>query len=369
MHCMNILSKTCFLFLGLTWCYSYSVDAQNTSDTRSTSAEKKAKFVVLPAVYFSPETSLGFGAVVMYYFRNGKDSTSRPSNVQNIFIYTLENQILCTNPYNIFFKREAYWLRGELDYFLYPYQFYGIGSTIDLDNYEAYTANFMRLDASLLRKVEKDFYLGPSVFYDHYFDIDTKRGGVLETEKLPGSSPGNLFAYGVFVNLDKRNNVFSPFSGYYLEARLLNYEKKLLGNYHFLDVYMDARAYFQPADRWETAFQLYHQTIIHEPPFYNYAMLGGSARMRGYYRGAYRDQHQTNIQTEVRRYISKKIIASAFGGLGAVSSNFGEYNKLLGSYGVGLRYELDSKEHVRIRLDYAMGNKTSGIYININEAF
>ena len=91
--------------------------------------------------------------------------------------------------------------------------------------------------------------------------------------------------------------------------------------------------------------------------------------MRGYYEGAYRDHHQTVLQTEMRHYLFKRVLVSAFGGVGSISENFGQYEKLLGSYGVGLRYEINSKEKIRIRVDYARGANTSGFYININEAF
>ncbi len=60
---------------------------------------------------------------------------------------------------------------------------------------------------------------------------------------------------------------------------------------------------------------------------------------------------------------------AAFGGVGSVSENFGSYAKLLGSYGVGLRYEINQKEHIRIRLDGARGDHTDGFYINTSEAF
>lgn len=354
------------LFTFYLYVSTFTAAAQDSLQHQKT---KKIKLVPLPVIYLAPETSLGLGALAMYYFRTGTDSTTRPSNVQNIFIYTLEHQIIVTNPYNIFLKGDDYWLRGEFDYYLFPYQYYGVGSAIHLDHYESYTANYLRLDASMLRKHADDFYAGPSLFYDHYFNISTPEGGMLETGNVLGIQAKSLFGFGLFANYDKRNNIFSPFSGYYLETRLLKYEDGFLGNYNFTDIYLDARKYYQPAPKWETAFQFYQRSIINHPPFYNYALLGGSNRMRGYYQGAYRDQNMTIVQAEVRRYLTRKIIMSAFGGLGSVSRDFAAYDKILGSYGAGLRYELDNKEHVRIRLDYAFGNHTNGIYIDINEAF
>ncbi|WP_221409578.1 BamA/TamA family outer membrane protein [Marinoscillum furvescens] len=334
------------------------------------STQNKDKgIIVLPAVFFSPETSLGFGGAGLFYFRTSKDSTAAPSNIQSIFIYTLENQILFTNPYGIFLKGDQYWLKGELGYYLYPYEYYGIGSDISLDRFEAYTASFLRFEVNALKLLKDNFYLGPTLFYDQYFHIKTDAEGELNQRNIRGVRGGQLLGGGASFVLDKRNNVFCPFRGYYLEGRVLQYQDAAFGDYAFTDIFFDARKYFHPADGWETAFQLYHQSVVGDVPFYNYALLGGGKRMRGYYRGAYRDHHFSTLQAEVRKYVFKRIIISAYGGIGGVNDTFASFDKLLGSYGVGLRYEINPEEHIRIRLDYARGHNTSGFYININEAF
>ncbi|WP_421895568.1 BamA/TamA family outer membrane protein [Marinoscillum sp.] len=339
----------------------------NLHGQKADSTVKKKGFIVLPAVFYSPETSLGFGAASLTYFRSRKNPDVRPSNIQNIFIYTLESQILFTNRYNVFLNNEQYWINGELGFYVYPYEYYGVGN--DLNEAEFYTADFLRVEINALRQAQKDFYLGPTLFYDHYFKISTDPNGALEGNDVLGNDPGVLMGFGASFILDKRNNVFCPYQGYYLEGRLLKYEKSLIGDYAFTDIFLDARKYFHVGERLETAFQFYQQSVLGDPPFYNYALMGGSKRMRGYYKGAYRDHHFTVAQTELRHYIFDKVVLSAFGGLGAVSDNFMQYEKLLGSYGVGLRYEINSVERIRIRLDYARGHLTDGFYININEAF
>ena len=333
------------------------------------SADKKSGVIVLPAIFFSPETSLGFGVAGMFYFRTSEDSLSKPSNFQSVLIYTLENQVLITFPYNLFFHEDKLWMKGEISYYIYPYQYYGIGSDVDLNKFETYTADFFRLESNALFQAKPDLYLGPTLFFDKYFLIATDDAGELQSNQITGINGGNVFGIGATAIYDKRNNIFAPSAGYYLEGRILKYEKALIGEYSFTDIYIDARKYYSPLNKTELAFNFFHQTILGNPPFYNLALLGGGKQMRGYYDGGYRDNHQTILQTEMRRYLSKRIIISAFGGLGSISDQLGAYEKLLGSYGVGLRYEINSKEKIRIRLDYARGANTSGFYININEAF
>lgn len=349
-----------FLFLSLFF-RGYSQDSLST--------EKKEKgIIILPVIFFSPETSLGFGTADIVYFRVGKNTLKKPSNMQNVFVYTLENQILFQNPFNIFLNEDKNWIRGELSYFNFPYEYYGIGSDISLDSAESYDAEYIRLEFSWLKK-HKNLYIGPAVFFDSYLNLSTMENGGLEQNEVNGIEGGNVFGYGLNMIWDRRNNLFCPKSGFYIEVQLSRFEEKLIGDYPFTNFIFDARKYVYAGSSWELGFQLYHQSVMGQPPFYNLARLGGSKQMRGYFNGAYRDNHQTVLQTEVRRYLFKRIVGSVFGGVGAVSSDFGQFNHLLPSYGLGLRYEIDPKEKIRIRLDYAWGEDTQGFYININEAF
>lgn len=338
-------------------------------DTLSNEPEKTSGAIILPAIFFSPETSLGFGVAGMYYFRTSTDSLARPSNFQTILIYTLQKQVLITFPYNFFLKKDKWWVKGEWAYYVYPYNFYGIGAKVNLDTYEPYTANYLHLETNALLQAYPDLFIGPTLLFDKYFKIDLEEGGSLQTNQTTGINAGNVFGAGFTVIYDKRNNLFAASGGHYLEARVLQYTNKFVGDYRFTDMYLDVRKYFAPFDKTELGLQFYHQSILGNPPFFNLAQMGGSSQMRGYYDGGYRDNHQTVLQTEIRRYILNRIVLSAFGGLGSVTKEIGKYEKILGSYGVGIRYEMNKNEKLRIRLDYARGANTSGFYININEAF
>lgn len=350
---------------------SFLTYAQPSDTTKGTDDNKN--FIVLPALYYSPETSLGFGGAGIFYFREAGNEHVNPSSIQSVFIYTLEGQIQFQNKYDFFIHNEDYWVNGELSYYIYPYEYYGVGSSI-LEEAVLYSANYLQLELNALKQVKPDFYLGPTLWLDHYFKIDIDSGSALDSKDVLGTDPSTLAGYGLSFILDKRNNVFSPYRGYYLEGRFLTFEDKLIGDFKFTDLYLDVRKYFHPFGKLETGLNFYHQTILGVPPFYNYALMGGSKLMRGYYKGAYRDSNQTVLQGEIRGYpfhggFLDRIVLSVFGGVGAVSHDFMSFDKLLGSYGVGIRFELDAEEKLRVRFDYARGYKTDGFYININEAF
>lgn len=71
------------------------------------------KIVLLPVIYYTPETRWAFGALVQFLFKmNAEDTVSRTSTLQIAAIYTVNNQYLISPSYNLFFDQEKYWING-----------------------------------------------------------------------------------------------------------------------------------------------------------------------------------------------------------------------------------------------------------------
>ncbi|MGD1847409.1 MAG: hypothetical protein ACFB10_18630, partial [Salibacteraceae bacterium] len=60
-----------------------------------------------------------------------------------------------------------------------------------------------------------------------------------------------------------------------------------------------------------------------------------------------------------------------FGTYGGVADEFENFalNEFRNTAGGGLRFLLDRKRHINIRLDAGFGKNTKGFYLNIAEAF
>ena len=326
--------------------------------------------IVLPAFFSSPETSVGLGAGGMYYFRTDQDTTTKVSNIQAIFIYTFRNQLLTELPFTFFFNQNKYWLTGSINYYIYPFRYYGQGNNIDFEVFDNYDARYLRTDLNIYRRIAPDLYIGPKFLATRYYSITSDGENGLLTPEVTGFAPGMISGLGVGMILDRRNNLFSPDGGYYIEFSLFKYGKFVGSDYEFSNLWFDARKYVEVGEKKELGFQLVHQSVTGSGiPFYNLASLGGSTMMRGYFSGAYRDQHYTAMQGEFRVHFLKYFVGSAFAGIGTINSRLGSFNNILPSGGVGVRWEIDKQERIRIRLDYAIGKGTSGFYININEAF
>jgi outer membrane protein assembly factor BamA len=288
-------------------------------------------------------------------------------------IYTLENQLLTELPVELFLKQNDIWIRFRPEFNIYPFQYYGQGTDVDLDVFDSYDASFFRLQVDAFQKT-RGIFIGPRYRLIKFFDIEaTSENGII-TDDLFGFEPKMVSGLGVGLLADHRNNIFAPSGGYFVTLNAIHYDNWLGSTYQFTDLLFDARKYFR-IQKTELAFQAYHNSIIGDVPFYNLARLGGSDRMRGYFEGAYRDNHYSMIQGEFRFYPIKdifllnQIVFSTFAGIGSVGDQLFEYEKLLPSGGIGFRFEIDPEEKIRIRADFAFGPGTTGFYLNINEAF
>lgn len=93
--------------------------------------------------------------------------------------------------------------------------------------------------------------------------------------------------------------------------------------------------------------------------------------MRGYYQGRYRDNNILVLQTEYRMPVWQRFGCVAFGGVGDVSHKMSGFstNSLKYTYGFGLRFQLNPKENINLRLDFGFGKETFGLYLALGEAF
>ena len=94
--------------------------------------------------------------------------------------------------------------------------------------------------------------------------------------------------------------------------------------------------------------------------------------MRGYFTGRFRDKSFTALQAEYRFPIWKWISGAAFGSAGFIDGSIGNYStsNLLKAGGMGLRFVVNKKNRMILRLDYARnGTEGGAYYIRLNEAF
>jgi len=333
---------------------------------------KRSTLIPLPIVFFTPETSWGFGAAGIYSFHFKNDrSDSRPSQIQLGLSYTLRNQILSYLPFQLFLKNGKYKVYGELGYYRFIYEFSGIGNEGFQEESELFNVNFPRVRLNGLVQVRPDLFVGLRYWLDDYDITKVEEGGLLSQGDITGSEGGFLSGFGFVSNYDTRDQIFYPSKGLYAETVLFLNHKTFGSDFNYSKFIFDGSAYFENKWKHILALNFYAELTAGDPPFNQLSLLGGPKRMRGYFEGVLRDKQFLTFQAEYRIHLFWRIGAAFFAGYGVVESDLADIEGKDFNYsvGAGLRFLLDEKQKVNFRLDAGFGKNTSGIYVTVSEAF
>jgi outer membrane protein assembly factor BamA len=343
-------------------------------DDSAAEAPRKGGVIILPIVFYSPETKLAGGLGGFLIFRRSRaEPTERPSSIYLYAIYTQLKQFSMSWEPEFYFRKEAWFVKGRLLVEKYPDKFWGIGPFAPDAAEEGYTRRSFMVEASFQRKVvpSANLYAGLQVRYERYSIAKADPAGAIGQRAVPGGGGGRATGIGFILNRDSRDDVFFPRRGDYWQLSALFNARAFGGDFAYTHVKLDVRKYLPVRATHVLAFQGQIQVISGTPPFYGYAKLGSDTMMRGYYAGRYRDKVMAAVQTEYRMPLFWRFGIVVFAGLGNVAPRPGalEFNHIKYSCGAGLRYRISSKVATNIRADLAFGNGTSGIYFTAREAF
>jgi outer membrane protein assembly factor BamA len=364
------------LFFLVTVSFPYSVEAQRIRLWSDTS--KNVRRIFLPVVVYSPETHVGVGGLGVVLWKNLHPALhTRTSNAEMLFLYTTRHQLILIPRYTIFTSGEKWMFEGfgeELINFRDNY--FGIGDKTPNSNQEEVTYNVLGWENRVGRRLFKDkrLFVGAETRFIHFYHVRTDAGGLLETEKNTGYAGSTSVGLGPSLTWDERDNVVNASKGFYWDFRYSAYSKALGGSVDYHRVIFDFRKYVtvNPIKRHILAFQLYGNFVRGNVPFKELAELGGPRVLRGYYRGRYRDNYLTAFQTEYRMPLYKKLGFVAFAGLAKVyDPSTVNFESLHYSYGGGLRFTINKKERLNLRLDWGRGdtNNSGYFYLGFAESF
>jgi hypothetical protein len=334
--------------------------------------EKTTGLTFLPVIFYTPETKWAFGGGGLYYFRLTKDqAVSRPSNIKFIAVYTQRKQAnFEMNP--DFYLAKGYHIQTNLQYSDFPDQFYGMGNWTTEDMEEPFSSRFWKLSVEALKKVHGPLNVGFQYFFDDTNLTEVKDGGLLESANIPGSSGGTVSGLGYLMTYDSRDSIFYPTAGSFHQFSVTAFGRALGSDFTYNRLYLELRKYIRFSYAHCLAFQTRFLFQTGDPPFWRMGLLGGSEIMRGYYLGRYRDRNMMAFQAEYRwAPILWRVGLAAFAGLGDVAATPGLFDlgRFKYTYGLGLRFVIDPKQRLHLRLDFGFGKGTSGVYFTAGEAF
>jgi len=342
--------------------------AQESSDT----SKLKISKTIIPIAFYLPETSLAFGGTGILTLRssNAKEG-ERPSQVLLGAVYSLKSQLLLISTFEIYQKQRAVRYRGELGYFIYFYNFFGLGADSSLDDLEVYDVTFPRIDMNYSRKVFREISLGAGLKYDRFNITRIDEDGLLNTTRPAGYNGGTKFNLQTVLFYDTRDNLNSSKNGWYLELTYQRSLEFLLASFDSQKFDIDLRYFKEFKKEWVMAHQFWLATSTAGTPFFDQANISTSVRSRGFDDRRFVNRHMASVQSELRFPLFWRLKGTAFYTYTAIpdqlSSPFANDEKF--TYGAGLRILLNKKDRTFFRIDVAKGEEKINFYLTANEAF
>lgn len=335
----------------------------------------RAELTALPFVFYLPETKFAVGVGGYFIFRPaGRRASSPPSNVSFSVLYTQLKQFQALVTPQFYFHGEDELLTGSLTFEYYPNKYWGIGDRTPASNETGYSPRHFALVGSFQKRIlsSQNLYAGVQYQFETVSIISVGSDAPLDLARVPGGKGGRVSGLGVILNWDTRNNIFIPVHGKYFQLSLFANERFLGSSFDFVEIKGDLRKFFPGLFVGHAlALQFLFQSAIGNPPFYRYPMIGGFSVLRGYYMGRYRDKCLVVLQAEYRLPLWWRFGLVGFAGLGNVGPALDKIDlgELKYSAGLGFRFKLLPKEGVNVRVDFAFGKGSTGVYFTTGEAF
>ncbi|MCD4735004.1 MAG: outer membrane protein assembly factor [Bacteroidales bacterium] len=193
--------------------------------------------------------------------------------------------------------------------------------------------------------------------------------------------PDHVFnsGFGTVWRYDSRDFPENAYKGFFIELAGTAYGKHTRSNNIFQVYELDYRQYQQIKRKGSTlAWQVKTRNTSDNAPWTELSMVGTPYDLRGYTWGRYRDRSMLFGLMEYRYMFKRRKPRTeenihgplgfvAWTGVGSVAPKYADLKNWLPNFGVGLRFELQSR--MNIRIDYGIGVNSSAFYISFNEAF
>ena len=334
--------------------------------------QKKNQLLVLPIVYYTPETKIAGGVGGIYYLRTLEDELKgHPSTFFVDIIYTQKKQFIIEMAPDLYLKKGRIHLVGYAGFKNYAENFYGIGSQTTENMEEGYSYRSTKLICSLRDRISPNFYAGLQYDFEHSKITEVEPGGILDTGDIVGSGGGTISGLGILLVKDNRDNKFFPTKGTLLHLQASLFFRAIGSDYNFQKYNFDYRQYMTVFSKHVLALQENVSITSGYVPFQWLSALGGPWAMRGYIQGRFRDKNAIFLQMEYRVPLIWRLSAAGFVGYGDVAAKLKAFklNDFKISGGLGIRYQVNRKSGTNVRLDFGFAKGNFGVYAMINEAF
>ncbi len=330
--------------------------------------EKKIDFTFAGGISYTKDTNVNFAVLAAGLYRLDRtDSLTQPSNI------TLSGSVSVIGYYSIGATGYNLWRHNRqrlyytIDFSSSPCYFWGLGYEAARHNpRQEFIEKTLRIECNYQQKLFRNTYAGVLWDFQRTHGKDFDDLSYLRSQRQTYTATG----LGVIVEYDSRDVHTLPQKGIYLSLKETLFAKGLGSCPKSLWRTNLTADFFQRV--WHGAIlaaDLYGEFNSEGTPWPMLARLGGSNRMRGYYRGRYIDNNLLTFQVELRQHIWQRLGGVVWAGAGNSFHSIDRFKwaHTLPTYGVGLRWMF--KKGINVRMDYGFGKNTGGFIFGINEAF
>lgn len=358
---------------------SRTTDAQDASAKPSAREKQPAEtkpqtgaFVIAPLPISSPAVGSGVVPVFAYILPTSSANKNSPASlVGAVGLVTDNGSRAVALGGELYLKQNTYrttavYARGNLNYDLY-----GLGSGNSQAKLPLKQTGQL-VFGEFLRRTWWKLFLGPRFLWGS--SLVTVRPGNVGTLPLPPDLglDTTLTALGFRVDRDTRPNRFYPTEGTVLDFTADFFSQGLGSKYSFESYKFTFNKYWGLTPNQVLASGSFACLTGGQPPFYGNCIYGTNSQLRGYTAGRYLNRYMFGTQLEYRLTLPKRFGLVGFGGLGEVVPGGNQpfsTNNFLPSGGGGVRFELSSKYHVNLRVDFAQGKDSHTWSVGVGEAF
>jgi Omp85 superfamily domain len=340
---------------------------------KTTKKKKRGSIIIAPIPISSPAFGSGMLLVAGYVFKlNEEDKSSPPSWIGAAGAFTNNGTRAMAVGSRLYLKENKYqttmaFLKGRANL-----DFFGIGRLPNRPPISVplkMSGNILFLEG--MRNVGGNIFVGPR--YQHRrltagIEGPPHEGGFeIPSIDLKSTSA----ALGVHVQRDRRDSTFYPTKGSLFDFTA-DFFDQAWGSRREYQTYRIAYNGFREIKQKQVfAYRAMACSANGSVPFYDLCLYGFNSDIRGYTTGEFQNRRMFATQAEYRIEWRKRLGFAAFGGLGGIAKKWGDFrsDQLLPGGGVGLRFNLDKKNHINYRVDLAFGRAGRTLSIGVGEAF
>jgi hypothetical protein len=358
-------------------------------------AENAFGFLPVPIIITEPAVDGGLGMMGLFFHEDDETAEKRrqamrtsenpsrhllPPNVSAVAgAYTGNESWFVGGGHVGFFRQGTIRYRLGGGYGDVDMDYYSIGNN-NLENPLSINTESLFLIQSLKFKLgELPLYLGP---IQRYVNAELSPASDLGEVLPPGTPPETvdaltdlltsdvaLSALGVELELDTRNNFFTPTAGYYLDFRYGAYRDAFGSDIDYDWYNLSSLNYFELTEHWRFALRLEAEVADSDEPLPPFATP--SIDLRGIPAARYQGDYVGVLEGELTWQPDLRWSALAFLGAGRATYDSSDFSSASSEVarGVGFRYQIARRYGLHAGIDVAWGPEDTVWYIQVGSAW